>query len=133
MVKKLRSVGFEFKQFEHMCGPCMTYYYNDETYTIGGAWDGKPRSKLEQKIAREGVWLPKEEDLMRWLELTDHSVVIKYVDRYYYGKAIDISGNVVEGSGPDLLCCMYKMIYKICRNSKGTITPADILILDLEE
>ena len=131
MITKLHSVGFEFEQFEHICSPGVTYYYNDTEYTIGGMWDGTPCSELEQKIAREGTWLPTEGDLVRWLELTHHDIAIQYIDSYYHGKASDEYGNIFEGSGGDLLCCLYKIIYEICKR-KGTVKPEQILILDIE-
>ena len=76
---------------------------------------------------------PGEGDLARWLELTNHNIEIKYEDTYYHGKATDKMGNVFEGGGADLLCCLYKMIYKICKQSKGTVKPENILMLDVEE
>lgn len=132
MVTKLRSVGFSFEQFEHMCSAGMTYYYDGKEYTIGDMCDRTSPTELEEKITREGTWLPSEGDLARWLELTDHEFEIKYEDSYYHGKATDESGNVFEGGGGDLLCCLYKMIFKICRNSKGSVKPGSILILDIE-
>ena len=57
---------------------------------------------------------------------------IKYENSYYHGKATDGYGNISEGGGPDLQCCLYKMIYKICKKSKGTVKPEDIPILDIE-
>ena len=132
MICKLHSVGFSFKQFEHLCSPGMTYYYEGNIYTIGGIWNGTPCTDSEQKIAREGVWLPQESDLARWLELTGHNMEIKYENSYYHGKATDAYGNISEGGGPDLQCCLYKMIYKICKKSKGAVKPEDIPILDIE-
>ena len=131
MMEKLRAVGFEFKQLEHMCSPGMTFFHDGCEYTVGGAWDGSECTAIAQKIAREGMWLPDEGDLARWLELTDHKMEIRYEDFYYYGKATDSFGNAFEGSGPDLLCCLYKMIYKICRKANGTVKPESILILDV--
>ena len=133
MMLKLQSVGFEFKQFEHECSPGMVYYYDNKEYTIGGAWDGTSCSVHEQKIARDGIWLPNEGDLARWLELTNHDIEIKYFDSYYHGKATDELGNVFEGGGGDLLCCLYKMIYKVCKKSNGSIKPEKIIILEIEK
>ena len=133
MITNLHSVGFTFEQLEHLCSPGMTYYLDGNEYTIGGAWDGAPCSKDDQKIAREGTWLPNEGDLSRWLELTDHNMEIKYENSYYHGKATDEAGNVFEGGGADLLCCLYKVVYKICKQSKGTVKPKNIPILEIEE
>ena len=133
MVTKLQSVGFEFEQLEHRCSPGKVYYYDNNVYTIGGVWDGTPCSEFEQIIAHNGVWLPEEGDLIRWLELTDHDIEIKYTKSYYNGKAVDTLGNVFEGGGGDLLCCLYKLIYKICKKSKGMIKPANILLLKCEK
>lgn len=133
MMTKLKSVGFTFEQFEHLCSPGMTYYCDGKEYTIGGTWDGAPCSENDQKVAREGTWLPEEGDLVRWLELTNHSIEIKYEDSYYQGKATDEADNAFVGGGADMLCCLNKIIYKICKKSNGTVKPKNIIMLEIDE
>ena len=134
-VDKLRAVGFAFPQLEHTCNVGNVYGYNGETYTIGGKWGNSSYTEQEKTIAKEGTWLPNEDDLMRWLELTHHSVQIHYSadERYFHGTATNANGTVFVGSGPTLLCCLEKLIYKICKQSKTPVIPDTIEILEIEE
>lgn len=121
MMLNLRKNGFTFNEFENDCDPGMVFYYNDCEYSIGGKWDGTPCSVLDQAIANNGVWLPDESDLMLWLQWKcNYNVVIKYVasERYFYGTAEGDEGKIFKGSGPDLLCCLYKLVLKICKNNQ---------------
>lgn len=135
MMRKLLLNGFSFKEFEHCCNIGMTFFYDNAEYTIGGHCnDSHQYSRLDRIVASEGIWLPNEGDLMRWLQLTDHSVEITYsdTDNYFHSKAINQKGDVFEGGGADLLMALYKLVFKICKKSGGKIVPRDILILDIE-
>ncbi len=135
MVQKLKSVGFSFHDVfkncsnsepvpfdkEHYCGQGMVYCFEGYDYVIGGKCEDSLMcfSEQDQKVAREGVWLPQEHDLIAWLQWkTDCDVSIDFVNAegYFYGKATAKDGTVFTGSGPDLLCCLYKLTYKICRH-----------------
>lgn len=135
MIEKLRSVGFTFPQFEHECNIGKTYFFNGKEYTLGGVWGGNSYYEYEKMIAKKGVWLPDATDLFRWLELTNHSVIISYKseDCYYYAEAENAEKQTFKGSGPDLECCLHKLIFKICRDSESAPVPKEILILEIEK
>ena len=133
MVEKLRSVGFSFPQFEQ-CDIGKTYFFNGKEYTVGGFWGKNTYYEYEQMIAQKGVWLPDANDLFEWLKLTGHSVTVNYKsdERYYYGEAENGTGQFFKGSGADIECCLYKLIFKICRDSNPVPMPEEILILSIE-
>jgi len=122
MLNAIKKVGFSFEEYEHLCSPGHVYFYDQTIYTIGGAWDDTPCTDKDKQIAQEGVWLPDEADLMLWLQRkVNYNISINYIDdqQYFYGKAENTDGLSFTGSGPTLLCCLYKRIFKICRhNSK---------------
>jgi hypothetical protein len=134
MVEKLRSVGFSFPQLEHECNRGKTYFLNGKEYIISGNSGGNSYYEYERMIAKIGVWLPDVGDLFKWLELTGHNVTISYKsdERYYYGEAENAEKQTFKGSGPTIECCLYKIIYKICRDSDPAPVPEEILILDAE-
>ena len=119
---KLKEVGFKFEEFEHRCNPGRVFYYNQCEYTIGGTGDPTPCSEEDELVAKEGIWLPNEGDLMLWLDwYEDYDISINFVNetRYYYAEAKRNQEVIFKGSGPTLLCCLFKLVYKICRfNSK---------------
>ena len=118
MMRSLKEVGFAFEEFEHSCNPGMVFFYNHSEYVIGGKCDGSPCSEFDKIVALEGTWLPDESQLMLWLQWKEsYDLLIKYIDEdmYFYGEATNKAGEKICGSGPDLLCCFYKLIFKICR------------------
>ncbi len=121
MMLNLKKLGFTFEQFEHECNPGMVYHYDNCEYVIGGKCDENPCSHTDQIIAQKGQWLPDESHLMMWLQWRcDYNVTIEYIadDRYFYGTAESADDELFKGSGPDLLCCLYKLILKICKNKQ---------------
>ena len=119
MMDKLLSVGFRFEEFEeHLDSPGNVFFYNGTQHTLGGAWDGSPVREEDQKIAREGLWLPDTDHLMLWLERRDVSVDISYSsdEGYFHGTAKTEDGETFEGGGPDLQMCLYKLVFKVCRH-----------------
>lgn len=133
-IKKLHEVGFEFKQFEHNYNIGNVYYYDGNIYTIGGKWGTSSNDLTDKEISEKGIWLPNESDLIKWLQLTHHNIQIVYVNDecYFHGKAMNKKGEIFTGGGPDILCCLEKIIYKICKNSSNPVVPDIIDVLEIE-
>lgn len=133
-VKKLREAGFTFKQFENDCNIGNVYDYDGNIYTVGGKWGKSSYTSEAMEFSQNGVWLPDESDLMKWLQLTHHDVQILYLNEecYFHGTARNENGEIFTGGGPDLLCCLEKMIYKICKKSSTAPIPDQILVLEIE-
>ena len=121
MVTNLKKYGFSFEQFEHECSPGLAYYFNNCEYIIGGKCDESPCRDEDQHISQKGIWLPDEAHLMLWLQWKQNcDVTIKYIaeERYFYGKCITSDAVEINGNGPDLLCCLYKLVLKICKGEQ---------------
>ena len=116
MVNILRSKGFQYKELEHMCNIGMVYYYDGVEYTIGGRWDESPLTQDDHKISEIGTWLPDEAQLISWLQKNEYDISINYIHEKSYFNAVakkEIYSVSYKGSGPDLSCCLYKLILKI--------------------
>ena len=126
MMLNLKKYGFSFEEFEHDCNPGLVYYFDNCEHIIGGKCDESPCTNEDQYIAEKGTWLPNASHLMLWLQWKQNcDVSIQYTaeNRYFYGKVI-ISENVeINGSGPDLLCCLYKCVLKICKYEHSQKVP----------
>ena len=133
-VEKLRKAGFTFPQFENDCNIGNVYDDNGTVYTVGGKWSDSSYTSEDMEFSQKGIWLPDESDLMKWLQLTHHDVKIVYSNEecYFHGEATNEKGESFIGGGPDLLCCLEKMIYKICKKSAVAPVPDQIMILDIE-
>ncbi len=120
MMDNLRKSGFAFPEMEkELCNLGNVFYYEGTEHIIGGKCDGTPSSEQDIRIAKEGKWLPTADQLVLWLQWkVDKDITIKYNSEkmYFYSEIQDADGNTYTGSGPDLLCSLYKLILKICRN-----------------
>lgn len=117
MMLNLKKHGFTFEQFEHDCNLGMAYHYDNCEYIIGGKCDDSPCSNEAQIVAQDGQWLPDESHLMLWLQWKwNYNVTIRYdaSERYFYG-IVEDANTTIKGSGPDLLCCLYKLVLKVCK------------------
>jgi hypothetical protein len=117
-MEKLRKVGFNFGEDEHLCWPGCVYYWNGKNYIIGGD-DIKFKSgtKTAQKAAAEGSRLATEWDLLRYIEDNGYSFKIKRSteDRYYYADFVGDNGHTFSASGPGFDIFLYKSVFKIAR------------------
>lgn len=120
MIDNLRKYGFSFPKIEReLCNSGNVFFFEGEEYIIGGKCDGTPSSEQDERVAGEGKWLPTTDQLLLWLQWkVDKDITIKYdsAEMYFYSEMQDANGITYTGSGPDLLCSLYKLILKILKN-----------------
>ena len=133
MLRKLKSVGFCFPQYEHECNIGMTYYFDGNEYTIGGNWNEDVADDMAC-ISKHGQWLPDEQQLMEWLQKNKFDMTIKWCDenQYFYCNAVDtLTKQEYSAGGIDILNCLAKLIYKICKAMQRELIPSDNLVLEI--
>lgn len=120
MIDNLRKYGFSFPEIEReLCNPGNVFFFEGEEYVIGGKCNGTPLSEQDKIASLEGKWLPTTDQLLLWLQWKlDKDITVKYhsAEKYFYSEIQDSDGNTYTGSGPDLLCSLYKLILKILKN-----------------
>ncbi len=77
------------------------------------------------KLEGDG-WLPTLEDLLYWLRIkTAYDLELRYSAEADYYQGIARRGDLVfTGGGPDLTVCVYKLVYKICRDDPAAAESA---------
>lgn len=122
MMLNLKKHGFTFEQFEHDCNVGMSFFLDHCEQVIGGKCDGTTQySKNDLTLSQKGQWLPDESHLMLWLQWQQNfNITIRYIanEQYFYAIAQNTKDETFQGSGPDLLCCLYKLVLKICKNKQ---------------
>ncbi len=120
MVLELKKHGFSIDERGPFDGQGSVYYYNGDDFIIGGSSRNSSLTDEEEKVIREGIYLPNDFDLWWWLRVkTDFDVSVKWSNEegYFYGEAV-CGDTVIKGSGPDMDCCLYKLILKILKQNK---------------
>jgi len=54
-----------------------SFYFEDETWIIGGRSYPNGPTSASPKVIKEGIWLPNIEDFLRWLRFRDFEIEIK--------------------------------------------------------
>ena len=132
-VEKLRSVGFCYPDREHLLNTGMVYFYEGETYVIGGG-DSQDFTEQDCLVAREGCWLPDLSHLLNWLSATDFSYTLHHdsTQGLFHLTAHDtITGTDFCHSGSDLLNSLAKVIFKICRSKERPYIPSPEFSLEI--
>lgn len=119
-MEKLRKVGFNFGEDEHLCWPGCVYRWKDKDYIIGGHNLYAQHSgctETDKKAAEEGSRLATVSDLLWYIEDNGYSFEIKRSteDRYYYADFIGDNGHKFSASGPSFDIFLYKSVFKIAR------------------
>lgn len=111
--QELKRSGFTYKYYENPSHyeKGMAFLYNGKEWVYGG--------KVYEKTdclpveVREGIWLPDESYLLRWLEENDFTFLIKY-DTLYRVKATDeITKVQYRANGANLSQALAYLITKI--------------------
>ena len=132
-IRKMKSVGFRFPEYEHEYNMGRTYYYDGCEYTIGDNWT-EDCSLDMKRIAEIGEWLPDEGQLTEWLQRNMFDFTIKWSDKdqYFHCDATDmLTKTNYSAGGGDLLNCLAKVIYKICKSAQRDLIPSSNLSLDI--
>ena len=133
-LRKMRSAGFSYPEYEHFLNYGMLFYYHDDEYFIGGFSNGA-FSELDKEVSQQGEWLPEAAQLLEWLTNTDFKVSISIDDGQYFSiQAIDmIDGTLFNGGGVTLANALAKTITKICKSNRRQYIPNSRPRLDIIE
>ena len=133
-LRKMKSVGFAYPEYEHFLNYGMLFYYNNDEYFIGG-FSSDTFSDLDKEVAKQGEWLPEAAQLLEWLSNTDFRVDISIDEGQYFSiQAIDmIEGTLFKGGGLTLADALAKTITKICKANRRSYVPRAKLRLEIIE
>ena len=131
-LRKMRSVGFAYPEYEHFLNYGMLFYYNNDEYVIGG-FSSDTFSDLDKEVAKQGEWLPEAAQLLEWLTNTDFKIDISIDGGQYFSiQAIDtIDGTLFNGGGLTLANALAKTITKICKANRRSYVPRAKLRLEI--
>lgn len=133
MMQQLRAVGFSFPDYEHCLNLGMVFYYNNDEYYIGG-FGNSEYSKLAIVAAREGCWLPSEDQLLEWLYLVGFDVDIHLTSdlmRFRVTAKDQVNQMQYFAQGGSLAYALHKLIYKICKAKKRQYIPRSLNRIEL--
>lgn len=113
--QELKKSGFTYKFYENPSHyeKGMAFFYKGKEWVYGGKVI--EQNKQFPVEVQEGIWLPDESYLLRWLEENDFTFFIKY-DSLYRVEAIDeITQAQYRANGANLSQALAYLITKICK------------------
>lgn len=134
-VKKMKSVGFSYPDYDHFLNKGMVYSHLGDEYVIGG-YSLAGFSKEDQCVSENGCWLPDESHLLSWLNANSFSYTVQWShdDQRYQVQAHDmLCGVNYNSSGLDLVNALAKVIIKICKSKMRDYVPSTALRLKVIE
>ena len=116
--QELKKSGFTYKFYENPSHyeKGMAFFYKGKEWVYGGKVI--EQNKQFPVEVQEGIWLPDESYLLRWLEENDFTFFIKY-DSLYRVEAIDeITQAQYRANGANLSQALAYLITKIYKKGQ---------------
>lgn len=116
--QELKKSGFTYKYYENPSHyeKGMAFFYKGKEWVYGGKVI--EQNKQFPVEVQEGIWLPDESYLLRWLEENDFTFFIKY-DSLYRVEAIDeITQAQYRANGANLSQALAYLITKIYKKGQ---------------
>ena len=101
--------------FQQSLSKGMVYYYDNNEWVIGGNAN-EPITDFQEKIVKNGIWLPSENHLIEWLLDNDFTFSIVNNDGFFEINCLDsITGTKYSAKVPTLEFAIAAIIKKILK------------------
>lgn len=132
-MSKLVNAGFSFPDYEHELNGGMVYFFDQNTYIIGGPWQEK-FTEHDKLVSKLGCWLPDDSQLWDWLYRNTFDVIYHWSDsdHCFFLSANDcITGQSYSARGEVLVHTLSELVYEICKSNRRCYTPERNLRLEI--
>lgn len=115
--QELKKSGFTYKYYENPSHyeKGMAFLYKGKEWIYGEKVIEK--NKQFPVEVQEGIWLPDESYLLRWLEENDFTFFIKYDSLYRVEATDEITQAQYRAKGANLSQALAYLITKICKKN----------------
>lgn len=115
--QELKKSGFTYKYYENPSHyeKGMAFLYKGKEWVYGGKVIEK-NNQLPVEV-QEGIWLPDESYLLRWLAENDFTFFIKYDSLYRVEATDEITQAQYRAKGANLSQALAYLITKICKKN----------------
>ena len=115
VAQELYDLGFSYRHYKEHISKGMVYYYDNNEWVIGGNAN-EPITDFQEKIVKNGIWLPSENHLIEWLLDNDFTFSIVNNDGFFEVNCLDsITGTKYSAKLPTLEFAIAAIIKKILK------------------
>ncbi|MED4732206.1 hypothetical protein P9597_29620 [Aneurinibacillus migulanus] len=130
--EKLFQLGFKRAAYADEVYPQDTFEYEDATWIIGGKILPSGTLLCDEKIYKEGKWIPSLADLISWLEDNDCIYSLTYTGLTYKTEASDNLGRNYKSKGATPEYALFNTIVKILKEYGGNPVNKSYEIIEAE-
>ncbi len=111
--EKLSKLGFRRPKYADDVYPQDVFEYEGMTWVVGGRILPSGPLLCDEKIYKEGQWIPTLADLMAWLEENDCNFSMTYTGIGYKVEASDYNGKKYKTKGATPDYALFNAVVKI--------------------
>jgi len=129
---RLFKLGFKRQDFADEVYPQDIFDFQNSTWVVGGRLLPSGTLLCDEKIYKEGTWIPSFSDLISWLEESDCTFTIGYGGLGYKIEVIDSKNKKYWGSGGTLEFALYKVILLVLEEYEGNPVSKKYQVIEAE-
>lgn len=117
--EKLFNLGFKRPSFADLVYPQDIFEFQSSTWVVGGRILPSGTLLCDEKIYKEGSWIPSLSDLLSWLEENECTFTMVFSGNGYKIEVYDNKNKKYKGKGGTLEFALYKVILGILEEYGG--------------
>ncbi|MCX7570495.1 hypothetical protein OS242_11030 [Tumebacillus sp. DT12] len=129
---QLFKLGFKRAEYSDEVYPQDVFEYQNSIWVVGGRILPSGNILCDEKIYKEGTWIPSLPDLITWVEDHDCKFETSYCGLSYKVTVTDSSAINYKGSGSTLEFAMFHVIKKILEKYGGNPVSKSYVVLEAQ-
>ncbi|TGV28974.1 hypothetical protein EN829_041940 [Mesorhizobium sp. M00.F.Ca.ET.186.01.1.1] len=130
--QKLCNLGFKRLDYADEVYPQDIFEFQNSTWVVGGRLLPSGNPLCDEKIYKEGTWIPTVSDLICWLEENECLFSMVYSGLGYKIEVTDGKNKKYKGKGGTLEFALYKVIMQVLEEYKGNLVSKDYQVIEAE-
>ncbi|MDH6353515.1 MULTISPECIES: hypothetical protein [Brevibacillus] len=130
--ERLFNLGFKRPEFTDEVYPQDIFDYQNSTWIVGGRLLPSGTPLCDEKIYKEGTWIPSLADLISWLEESDCTFTMSYGGLGYKIEVTDGNKKKYKGKGGTLEFALLKVILQVLEQYGGSPVAKNYQVIEAE-
>ncbi|MEI5908512.1 hypothetical protein WAK64_15805 [Bacillus spongiae] len=130
--EKLFHLRFKRPNYAEEVYPQDIYEYDKSTWIVGGRTVPSTKVLCDEKMYRQGTWIPSITDLLEWFDENECTFTMTYNDLSYKIEALDINEQYYKGKGISAEFGLLNVIIQILTKYGGSPVTKTYTVIEAE-